>query len=129
MRRILCGALCVMLFCVLVSSFRAEAQSPRAGAFVICDTAEQAIMFGSLFEEKGAKGAADAVNEDAKNPDACGMYHVHFIRGDEKGVVIIGGIPHTVIEILVIGVRTEQGWQMVPPTVQYAVEAAEGRPA
>lgn len=129
MKRILCGALCVVLFYVLVSSFRAEAQSPLVAEGVVCDTAEQAIMFGTLFEEKGVDGALQSVNEDAGNPYACGMLQVQYIRGDEKGVVTISGMPHKVVEILVIGVRVEQGWQMVPPTVQYAIEAAEGRPA
>lgn len=127
MRRILSGALCVMLFCILVLSFRAEAQENAVG--LVCDTAEQVILYASLAEEKGVEGAVQAVNEDAKDPTACVVASIHYIRGDEKAKVTIEGRQYTVSEILVLGVQTGRGWMPIKPSVYYSLFEAEGQPA
>jgi hypothetical protein len=123
----------LVVFCVIaftcVYIFRADANSQKMAAGLICDTAEQALMVGTLYDELGPEKALAKVNEDAKDPTACVIAQFVYIEGKRGAVVKAGGKDWITTEILITGVNTPAGVQQVPPKVFYTLLPAEGLPA
>ena len=97
-------------------------KGPTVGIGVICNTSEQAEQFVSL----RAKGqdvapAMTKVNEQAKQPRACGIAAIAFIRVQSMGSKTVNGKLVEIVRINVIAGYNGQGWQQVANTVQYAV--------
>jgi hypothetical protein len=129
MARFICAALCVVAF-ACVWSFPVRANEIQVGSGLVCDTKEQVAMFASLFPEKGAQGAIDAIAEDAKTPNACVIgYTVAYVVVEKMDEVKIAGNAYYIGKVLIVGVRTGQGMQPVQPQEFYTLFPAEGRPA
>ena len=128
MARFICAALCVVAF-ACVWSFPLRASDIQFAAGVACDTAEQAAMFGSLVEEKGAEKALAAVNEDAKDPVACVIDTFAFIEGERGAVIKVGGKDYEVTAVNVVAVRTPQGFERINPLPLFTLLPAKGNPA
>lgn len=129
MARTFLAALCVALF-ACVWSFPVRANDIQIGSGLVCDTKEQVQIFASLFPEKGAQGAIDAIAEDAKNPAACVMgYTVAYVVVEKLEPLKVGTNDYYIAKILIVGVRTQQGMQPVQPQEFYTLFVAEGRPA
>src|SRR5262245_4942606 len=90
------------------------------GYGIICNTSQQIQRYLTLYQGKTtAEEAAQAVNVETKNPGGCGMASIAFIAGDYLGEVNVSGGQMRMVQIVVLAMETEKGWQRVPPTVQY----------
>lgn len=132
MRNVLmAGAVALMTLNALpanAQSFASRTSGPAVGVGIICDTSQQAERFVSL-HGSGAelKAAMQAVNDEAGNPQACGVATVAFVA-DEKGELrTMGSELVQIVRVNIIAGHNGQGWQRVSTgTVQYAVMDAPG---
>ena len=97
------------------------------GIGIICDTAEQAEHFVSL-RAGGAdpRHAMVAVNTDAKNPRACGVAAVAFVRDATLDSRAVNDKLLQVVRINILAGFNGSGWQPTAGMTQYAVIEGEG---
>lgn len=126
--RVFLAALCVAVF-ACVYSFPVRAADIHTNQAIVCDTAEQMTLFGSLVDERGDDGAMAAVNEDAKDPTACLQAVIAYSIVKKGASVSIGGRMWAVTEVLVGAVAISGVMTLIEPKTFYILSAAEGRPA
>jgi hypothetical protein len=97
------------------------------GIGIICDTADQAEQLVSL-RAGGAdsRNAILAVNTKAKNPRACGVAAVAFVRDATLGSRAVKNKLLQVVRINILAGFNGSGWQQTAGMVQYAVIEGEG---
>lgn len=100
----------------------AVAQTPdyEVGASLVCDTQEQVERFVALFNGD-APSAVRVINAEEKNPTACAIMNVAFLRGAQLGTVRHGDNAFQIIRILVVGVETENGIRPVNPAAYFSL--------
>ena len=98
-----------------------------AGIGVICNTVEQAEDYVRLRGD-GAELtlAVDAVNESARDPEACGLAAVAFLREKTMDTRRVNGTLMMIVRINVVAGYNGEHWARVPALVQYAVMEAPG---
>ncbi len=90
------------------------------GVGVICDTHDQIKRYLTLYQgSTTAEQAATAVNSETNSPGGCGMASIAFVTGDFLGNVNVPGGIMQVVKILVVAMKTQEGWQSISPTPQY----------
>jgi hypothetical protein len=100
---------------------------PTVGIGIICDTAEQAEQFVSLRAGGAdARNAIVAVNTRAKNPRACGLAAVAFVRDTTLASRAVKDKLLQVVRINIVAGFNGSGWQQTAGMVQYAVIEGEG---
>jgi hypothetical protein len=114
---------------------QAEIDTPRppggddfiVGVGVICNTGEQAEHYLRL-RAGGAQllRAVDTVNQQAREPRACGMAAVAFRRDKTMDTQRLNGKLVSVVRISVMAGYDGQRWAPVPAMVQYAVMEEDG---
>lgn len=135
MRRV--GAVLAALF-ILAAGFPAEAQSvsepsndgaPGVGVGIICNTSEQAEQFVVLRSKgRSAEEAVSAVNGDARDPRACGVAAVAFMRDKTMLTRPMGDRLVQIVRINIVAGFNGIGWQRASAmTIQYAVIEADGQ--
>ena len=102
-------------------------KGPTVGVGVICNTREQAPEYVTL----RAKGqditpAVAFVNEQAKQPRACGIAAIAYIRHETMATKSVNGKLVDIVRVNVVAGYNGQGWQHVANTVQYAVIETKG---
>ena len=117
------AALCVAFF-----ALQAHANEPQVGTGLVCDTGEQAIMFASLYDEKGA-AAVQAVNDNAKDPMACLVATVALVKIEVLATAKVAGRDVEITKVLVIGIVDEGRLTPTPPKEFYMLFPAAGFPA
>ncbi len=95
---------------------------------VICDTQKQAERFAAVLSDDAEKAAA-TVNDEQKDPTACIIATVSYVRGNDVVTVRNRAGAYRVIRILVLGVLTEGGMQATVPAPFYSIEAVDERTA
>lgn len=126
--RVFWAALCVAVFaCVL--TFPVRAADTYTNQAIVCDTAEQMALFGSLVDERGDDGAMAAVNDDAKDPTACVQAVISYAVVKTGASVSIAGRNWVVTEVLVGAVAISGVLTPIVPKSFYVLSTAEGRPA
>jgi hypothetical protein len=98
------------------------------GIGVICNTSDQAEHYVSL-RAGGADvtPAVSAVNQEARDPRACGLAAVAFQRDKMVDAKSMQGKLVTIVRISVLAGYNGHEWLRLPAMVQYAVmEAQEG---
>ena len=102
------------LFCV-----PAQAQQVEIGHGLLCDNAGEVSRFLAVVNGDTA-AAIEQVNTEVKNPTACVLIGVAFIRGDPAGEAIHNAEgAWKVTAILVVAVHTPRGWQQIAPHVYF----------
>ena len=92
------------------------------GSTIICDTSEQARRFVTLRNDGSeAVQALQVINQEAKNPTACGPAVVAFRAGETVQSERMDGRLVNVVKVTVLAYNTGAGWSPVPETVQYAI--------
>jgi hypothetical protein len=92
------------------------------GNAIICDTSEQARRFVTLRNDGSeAVQALQLINQEAKNPTACGPAVVAFRSGETIQSERMDGKLVNVVKVTVLAYNTDAGWAPVPETVQYAI--------
>ena len=107
-------ALLAALFCV-----PAQAAEYEVASSLVCDTQEQVERFVALFAGD-AQAAIKVVNDEQKNPTACAIMNIAFMRGNHLGTARHGDTAFQITHILVIGVENGNGIQPVQPTAYYS---------
>jgi hypothetical protein len=97
------------------------------GRGIICNTSNQAERYVALRNE-GAENvkAIQTVNEEAKNPQACGEAIVAITQGEAMTETRIQGKPVTIMKLTIVAFNDGQQWARIPETVQYTVIEAPG---
>jgi hypothetical protein len=100
---------------------------PTVGVGMICNTSDQAEQFIQL-QAGGAKAdaAMSAVNKQAKNPRACGVAAIAFIRDKTLDTKTVRNKLVQVVRINILAGFNGNGWDRVSNTIQYAVIEGEG---
>jgi hypothetical protein len=111
-------ALHFALLAVLICG-SARAQEYEHGTALLCDTQEQAERYVALFNGK-AQSAIEAVNAEERDPTACALETVAFVRGPELGTARNGRSAFQIIRILVVGVKTSAGFRPTRPSAFFS---------
>lgn len=97
------------------------------GVGMICNTQAQADQFISLREHGSAPRAAmAAVNKASRDPRACGVAAIAFVRDGTVTSRAVADKLVQVVRISVVAGFNGAGWQPVANTVQFAVMEGEG---
>lgn len=97
------------------------------GVAVICNTDQQAEHYMRLRADGAALlPAVDAVNEEAREPHACGMAAIAFRRDKTMDTQSINGRLVSIVRINVIAGYDGARWAPAPVMVQYAVMEEDG---
>lgn len=109
-----------VLFGVQNAALAEAADKLSFGYGIICNTSEQIERYLTLYRgETSAEEAAQAVNTETKSPGGCGMASIAFISGDYLGSVNVSGGVMRMVRIVVLAMKTENGWSTISPTPQY----------
>jgi hypothetical protein len=98
----------------------AQAADYEVGASLVCDTKGQAERFVALFDGD-AQAAVKVVNAEAKDPTACAIMNVAYMRGAQLGTARHGDKAFEIIRILVVGIETEDGLRPVRPAAYFSL--------
>jgi hypothetical protein len=98
----------------------AQATDYEVGTSLICDTQTQVERFVALFSGD-TQAAIDAVNAEEKNPTACALVGVAYLRGAEIGMARNGDSAFEIVRILVVGIDTAAGIQVVQPSAYFSL--------
>lgn len=94
---------------------------------VICNTGQQAEHYVRLRADgAGLLPAVDAVNEEAREPHACGMAAIAFRRDKTMDTQSINGRPVSIVRISVVAGYDGERWGPAPVPVQYTVMEEDG---
>jgi hypothetical protein len=106
----------------------ARAQEIEVGRGVVCDTQKQVERFVALLSDD-AEMAVEAVNKEEKDPTACVVATIAYVRGREVAMARNRTTAYRVVRILVLGVFTERGMQAAIPGPFYSIEPVDERDA
>ena len=108
-------------------SINPQSRGTTVGIGIICDTAEQAEHFVSL-RAGGAdsRNAIMAVNTAAKDPRACGIAAVAFVRDAMLESRAVNDKLLQVVRINILAGFNGSDWQQTAGMIQYAVIEGEG---
>ena len=98
----------------LLMCLPARAHEVQTGSMLICDTQKQAERVVELFDGN-EQVAISTVNAEAKNPTACAMANVAYVRGAPIGTTRTMAHTFQIVEVLVVGVSTPAGLRAVSP--------------
>jgi hypothetical protein len=112
----------VLLFATLAVPFCAPAQASdyEVGATLVCDTQEQVERFAALFTGD-AQTAIRLVNADERNPAACALMNIAYMRGAQVGMARHGEHAFEIIRILVVGVESGNGIRPTRPARYFSL--------
>ena len=99
----------------------------KVGVGMICDSQEQAARFLELRATgRKADEAMAAVNEEARNPKACGLAAIAFTQDAMVDSKSVDNQLVQVVRIRILAGYTGAAWQPMRDFVQYAILEAEG---
>jgi hypothetical protein len=112
----------VSLFALLAAPFSgsAHASDYEVGTSLVCDTQEQVEHFVAQFTGD-AQAAIKYVNDEQKNPTACAIMNVAYMRGTQVGMARHGEHAFEIVRILVVGVETENSIRAVRPAAYFSL--------
>lgn len=128
-------AAAVLLFC---SVAQAEEQTNNRttppgsdqvviGIGIICNTSAQAEQFVGLRADGAETARAmSVVNQEAKDPRACGVATVAFMSDKTVTIKTIQGKLVSIVRINVVAAFDGHRWSPVPTMTQYALIEREG---
>jgi hypothetical protein len=116
------GTRLLPLLAVLIAPLcgSAQAMDYEVGSSIVCDTQSQVERFVALFSGD-TQATIDAVNAEKKNPTACALIDAAYLRGPEIGVARNGDSAFEIVRILVVGIDTAAGIQMVRPSAYFSL--------
>jgi hypothetical protein len=106
----------------------AQAQQIEVGTSLVCDTEAQVERVIAIYDGD-IKSAAEQVDAEERNPSACVMSAVAYIRGPELRTARKGNVSFQIVPILILGVMTPGGMRSVSPAKFFSVLEVEERTA
>jgi hypothetical protein len=104
----------------LLACCPAHAQEFEHGTALLCDNQRQVERYVALFKGE-QQSTVEAVNTEEKDPNACGLATVAFMRGPELGTARNKDSAFQIVRILVVGVETPGGLRRVQPAAYFTV--------
>jgi hypothetical protein len=110
----------------------AHAQQPmddgaKVGVGMICNSPAQAARFVELRSQgREAQAAMDAVNNEAHDPQACGLAAIAFTKGQTLELKPVANKLVQVVRVNILAGFDGNAWQQVSAMTQYAVMEGEG---
>jgi hypothetical protein len=98
----------------------ARATDYEVGPSLVCDTQGEAERYVALFSGD-TQAAIDAVNAEERDPTACALVNVAYLRGPHMGMARNGDNAFEIVRILVVGIDTAAGLQAVQPAVYFSL--------
>jgi hypothetical protein len=114
----------VLLVLPVLFGVPAQAQDLEMGTSLICDTQEQVERFVTLFDGD-AQSAVNGVNTAEHNPTACAVYNMAYVRGRKVATARTKDTTFQIVQILVLGIVTEEGVRSVSPAPYFSVFAVD----
>lgn len=97
------------------------------GIGIICNTSAQAEQFVGLRADGAETARAmSVVNQEAKDPRACGVATVAFMSDKTVTIKTIQGKLVSIVRINVVAAFDGRRWSPVPTLTQYALIEREG---
>lgn len=118
----------IALLLSLILCVPAQAQEVEVGSTLVCDTQQQVQRFVSVYHGDAA-GAAKTVNAEVKDPTACDMVAVAYVRGAEIATVRTESRAYRIVRILVLGIVTAAGIAPAEPSMYYSFVPVDERGA
>jgi hypothetical protein len=112
------SALHLALLSLLICS-PARAQEYEHGTALLCDNQRQVERYVALFNGE-ERSAIEAVNAEEKDPNACGLATVTFMRGPDLGTARNKDSAFQIARVLVIGIETPDGPRPVRPSAYFS---------
>jgi hypothetical protein len=114
----------LMLGSVLLLQSPAYADEVQVGTGLLCDTQQQAERFAALYDGDSAI-AIRTVNAEEHNPTACGLVNMAYVPGPPLSTARTKDLTFQIIQVIVIGVITENGIHSLEPAHFFSVVAVE----
>src|SRR5579862_2078218 len=92
-----------------------RAQEVEYGTGLICDTQQQAEELVARLGGDEAAAAVSAAKADQRDPGACGVATVAFVRGTKLATARSKNATFEIVRILVVGVSTASGYRSIVP--------------
>jgi len=122
-------ALSLALASLLLNSAVDAGNEIEVSTAVICNTQKQVEEFVA-FNDGDLQAAVQAVNAEERDPAACTVASLAFVRGHDAATVRTGSATFRIAPVLVIGVVTPAGMETFDaPSVQFAPFKIDERPA
>ena len=86
----------------------------------VCDTQKEMERYVAVFDGDAAAAIA-TVNAEEHDPSACALATVTYLRGPELGTARNKNSAFQIVRILVVGVATAQGIQVVKPAALFTI--------
>jgi hypothetical protein len=103
----------------------AQAYELETGPVMICDTQKQVERLAQVFDGD-QQVAVRAINNEERNPSACGVVDVAYVQGPELGVARSGSHTFRIIPIVVVAADTPAGYRKAEPALFFTlVEVVE----
>ncbi len=120
-------ALALLLACAPSRAQDAGKAEQSIGPTLICDTPDQLNRFVELVNDGREAGAAvRLVNEEVRNPLACGNALAAFEVGKPVAEVKMLGELVSIVEVEVFALSDGSEWTQVHPTTQYTIRRHPG---
>jgi hypothetical protein len=109
---------------ILVLGSPAYADDVQVGTGLLCDTQQQAERFAAVYDGDPAI-AIRTVNAEEHNPTACAVVTMAYLPSPPVSTARAKDHTFQIIQVIVIGVVTENGMQSVEPVHFFSVVAVE----
>jgi hypothetical protein len=117
-----------MAVVVLLLASPAVAQEVQVGTGPICDTQKQTERLVGLLDG-GAEAAIKLVNAEEKDPTACVVATVAYLKGPQLSVTRGKAGSYRIVKVLVVGLHTPAGVLAVAPAAYFTIFKVEEREA
>jgi plastocyanin len=112
----------------IAKAFRLKALDTEFDTGVICDTQKEAERLAMLLD--GNEDTAIAmINAEERNPGACAVETVAFVRGASLAMARSRADTFAVVEILVVGADLGSGFQSIAPGAYFMLVKIDERNA
>lgn len=111
-----------LVFCFPLGAIAQERTLPlEVGVGLICNSEAQVERFLALhIADREPDAAIKLVNDEAKDPNACSLASIAFVRGDESKQVPAPGGVMKITKVTIVAAQTTEGdWERVVPIVQF----------
>lgn len=109
-------------------AFRSKALDTEYDTGVVCDTQKQAERLAMLLDGN-ERTAIATVNAEARDPSACAVETVAFVRGARLATARSGADTFAVVEILIVGADLGSGFQRIAPGAHFMLVKIDERDA
>ena|SRR5262245_2820795 len=98
----------------------ARAYEVETGSVLICDTQQQVERFVQLFDGNHQL-AITAVNTEERDPNACVMADVAYVKGPQVGVARSKSHAFEITPVVVVGTTAPRGYRPVKPALFFSL--------